>query len=397
MMCLAARQAAGGVVKPAAAPRNRQEPVSAYRPIGSTGGFPMRSHQKYSRLIRLAVATIAGSAVSILAATAATPSPEELNPGASEACTQHVSAVDLILGGLNLDNILDIFLDEGWVWADPLASYTPGNNHRFRAASGVVRDTHIAAPDSFSNHDSHDADFELRLDPGQDDLLSPKSADDPDDPDHEPDSLAIEWETGIEPGAKKGDGAHPIFPKWIWPSDGDRAWVEGNWVYDCGHEEDDLYHTEIHPPRAVAIMRDQAAPLDGTGSTPVPVTLTDVYIHERGGYAVQQLNCGLDIINGPFGDTCGLPAPPAAESYKTSPIDVDFTFDVCLPPRPPNSAFSSRIDEGPRNSVAIPPRLVPMRAEGACAGDSKFDQATMLRVTIPLANTGTPPEALYAR
>lgn len=356
----------------------------------------MRPQQRHGRLLRFASAAMASSAIAVLAAFGA-PSPAELNPGASEACTQHASAVDIIFGGANLNNIVDIFLDEGWVWVDPEARFEPGNNHRFRSATGVVRDTHVAAPDSFSNHDSHDLDFVIRLDPEQDYLLSPRSSDDPDDPDHDPDSLSIEWETGIKPGNKKGDGANPTFPKWIWPSDGDRAWVEGHWVYDCGHEEGDLYHTEIHPPRAVAIMRDVAAPLDGTGSTPVPVTLTDVYIHGRGGYGVQQLNCGLGITTGPFGDTCGYPVPPEDESYKTTPIDTLFTFDVCLPPRPPHSAFSTRVEVGPRNTVSIAPDLQPMPAEKACVGDPRFDSGTMMRVTINLEGSGTPPEAVYAR
>ena len=63
------------------------------------------------------------------------------------------------------------------------------------------------------------------VDPGQDDLLSVQPSD----------YLGVEWETGIRPWEKSGDGAAPSVPKWMWPADGDRVWAEGHWVFDCGH------------------------------------------------------------------------------------------------------------------------------------------------------------------
>ena len=186
--------------------------------------------------------------------------------------------------------------------------------------------------------------------------ISPDDLLDPND-----DSLPIEWEAGIRPWEKTGDGANPIFPKWAWPSNGDRVWVDGNWIYDCGHPDEDsnLYRAEIHPARALATMRDQAAPLPGTGLTPVPVTLTDLYISGNGGFTPNQLNCGPDIILGPYGSTCGQEDPPADTSYKTTPInDTDFTFFVCLPVRPTLTAtLIHRVDNGPGNTVGIEPNV----------------------------------------
>jgi hypothetical protein len=188
----------------------------------------------------------------------------------------------------------------------------------------------------------------------------------------------------------------------VWPSEGDRVWAEGHWVFDCGHANEDQseprYNSEIHPPRAVASMRDQAATLPGTGATPVPATATDLYIHGVGGFVVDQLNCGMAIILGDHGDTCGQATPPPPETYKTTPIDVDFSFDVCLPPQPPGGgAFSTRVDPGPGNTVAVAPVLTPVPAAGACLGNPRFDQALMMRVDVPLAGTGTPPDAVYGR
>ena len=216
-----------------------------------------------------------------------------LAPGTSAECTDRITRANVLLtvlvpiiGFPTL--VLDFFADEGWVWVEP-------NGRRIRHLSGRVSGPTIhnleisspgvPAPDSYANHDSHDFIFNVRLDPGQEDLLSPVSADS--DGDGKPDMIHIEWETGISPAAKTGDGSSPIFPKWAWPSVGDRVWVEGHWVYDCGHEEeeegDDFFYTEIHPARAVATMREQAGTLPGSGATPVPITKTDVNIHGRGG------------------------------------------------------------------------------------------------------------------
>lgn len=233
-----------------------------------------------------------------------------LAPGTSAECTDRVTRSNVLLSVLVPiigfpTLVLDFFADEGWVWVEP-------NGRRIRNLRGRVTGPTlhnleisrpgVAAPDSYANHESHDFTFNVRLDGGQEDLLSPASEDS--DGDGVLDMIHIEWETGISPDEKTGDGSSPMFPKWAWPSVGDRVWVEGHWVYDCGHEEeeggDDFYYTEIHPARAVATMREQAGTLPGSGATPVPITKTDVYIHGRGGYVVDQLNCGIDIVYDPL-------------------------------------------------------------------------------------------------
>lgn len=270
--------------------------------------------------------------------------------------------------------------DEGWAYVDPA--------RKRRQATGVAHNVRMAAEDTPANHNSHDVDFELRLDSGQEDLLSIQL-----------DSIAVEWESGIGVFETTGDGANPIFPKWAWPSSGDRVWVDGNWIHDCGHPDGGLLKTEIHPARAIATMREHAAPLPGTGLTPVPVTLTNLFISGNGGYVPNQLNCGPDIILGPYGETCGQATPPADDSYKTTPInDTDFSFNVCLPARPStNAVLIRRTDPGPGNTVSLEPDVEPVAVGAHCAGDPGYDQGTMLRVTVPLKGTSTPPTAVYAR
>ena len=311
----------------------------------------------------------------------------EKNPGTSEVCGTFTVSLDLLFFDIPLDHRAD----EGWAWVDTA--------QKMRSAIGEVHGMGVASNDTPANHDSHDVDFELRLDPDQEDLLTIIQSD----------SLGIEWESGLDALRDlTGEGAR-TFPKWIWPSNGDRVWVNGSWILDCGHPDTSysphVYHAEIHPPRAFASMRDQAAPLPGTGATPVPVTLTDLFISGRGGYTPQVLNCGPDIILGPYGDSCGTSTPPPNfESKKTTPInDTDFSFDVCLPPRPPNTVFGSRVETGPGNTVAIEPQLKKVPAAGACVGPfdpflgPRFDQNWMLHVTVPLKDTDTAPTEVLAR
>src|SRR5207244_3026931 len=103
-------------------------------------------------------------------------------------------------------------------------------------------------------------------------------------------ALEVEWEVGTRPDETGAGAPERTFPRWVWPNVGDRVWVNGSWIFDCGHGEtvNGRVHrkTEIHPPRAIATMRDQMATLPGTGATPVPVTATDLYVHGQAGAVV---------------------------------------------------------------------------------------------------------------
>ena len=320
--------------------------------------------------------------------------------------------------------------DEGWVWVDPqaIASRLDQNppdpskkHHRYRSASGFVTGSQVAYNDTPANHDSHDQNFNVLVDPGQAGLLSIVGGNShglgPGDADYAPDEIEVEWETGIdtddEPDVRTGDGVNGIFRRFFWPSKGDRAWVNGHWIFDCGHattvEGAPRYRTEIHPPRAVAAMRNQMRALPSTGATPVPVTATDLFIHGRGGFATEDLNCGMSIIIGDHGSTCGRSTPPPESEYKTSPIDTDFQFYVCLPPKPAAATFESAIEPGALNTIADAIAAVHVdlvatssAAEGAaCAHtDARFedlDDNWMARVTVPLGGTGVAGDEVYSR
>lgn len=116
------------------------------------------------------------------------------------------------------------------------------------------------------------------------------------------------------------DSTH--FPEKFWPHVGDRAWVFGRYIWDCGHPE--AYHNEIHPPSAVAFTRvetDTAA----LGGTTDLINKTYVYIHGRSG-----LTCLFT-------------------DYLNSPVAThDYSFSVPLPvPRPPGAQPFAEVVELP--------------------------------------------------
>jgi Ca2+-binding RTX toxin-like protein len=106
---------------------------------------------------------------------------------------------------------------------------------------------------------------------------------------------------------------------------------------------------------------------------PVHVTATDLYIHGNGGYATEVLNNPNLIVDG-------------GHATRTTPIDVDFDFDILLPPKPSDTAILAySITDGSGNTVNIAPILTP---------DLAYNK---VHVHVPLADSGISPNEVYAR
>ncbi len=267
--------------------------------------------------------------------------------------------------------------EPGWVWVDPADPY--------RDATGAAVKARVTETDFPAGHDSHDQNTDIFLDPGQDGILSDAGKDH--DGDGTPDSIEVEWEIGTFPD-ETGSDPERTFPKWAWPSLGDRVWVNGPWILDCGHGTDiggvQHYRTEIHPIRAIASMRDQVRAMPGTGTTPVRVTATDLYIHGRAGMVTDVLECGWDVMVNPVLNLACLEDYP----HRGTPIDANYTFAVQLPPKPFASAVPvSLVENGPGNTIAVAPGLVPFPAE----------DPTQFNVSVPLAGSSATPDDVYAR
>jgi uncharacterized repeat protein (TIGR01451 family) len=293
---------------------------------------------------------------------------------------------------------LDVGAAPGWVWVN---KGNPGFP-QFRSVSGRVTTSKVTHSDYPDAHDSHDHNIDVRVDPGQEDVLSDVGRDE--DEDGNPDTLELEWEAGIATFETSGDGFMHFFPKWAWPVEGDRVWANGDWVFDCGHprEVDGIKHqrTELHPLRAVASMRQQVRTVPGSGATPVPVTATDLYIHGRSGVVTDILDCGLEVLLGT--GTCTTPFGPhdPIADHHPRPIDENFQFDICLPPLPFDKApLAAFFEDGPGNTLTDParaPQLQAMPSTGACADATQFGPF-QVHVTIPLAGSGVSPDDVYAR
>ncbi len=60
--------------------------------------------------------------------------------------------------------------------------------------------------------------------------------------------IECEWDTAF-------------LPRWVWPQDGDRIWMVGRWIYDCGHPTSYGYKTEIHPPKGCGFFSHGGYPI----------------------------------------------------------------------------------------------------------------------------------------
>jgi hypothetical protein len=180
--------------------------------------------------------------------------------------------------------------------------------------------------------------------------------------------LDLEWEVGA-------------LPDWAWASRGDRIVALGRWIFDCGHPDpvpgacsqsgqmclldSDCraaetcngtrfgYRTEMHPPQATAVLRGlHGARIAQGGSDDEDeregelqvATRADVFVSGFGGAAGD--GCVVahrDSIDALIGTNCFPLSTPVA------PInELDFAFDLPLPPRPRNaSAPVWRIERHP--------------------------------------------------
>ncbi len=290
--------------------------------------------------------------------------------GSSGACDTILSFDFFGLFGFDIN-------EPGWVWVDP--------SDRYRDATGLAVKARVTETDFPAGHDSHDQNTDIFLDAGQDGVLSDGAKDH--DGDGTGDSIEVEWEIGTFPD-ETGSDPERTFPKWAWPSLGDRVWVNGPWIFDCGHPKDiggvNHYRTEIHPIRAIAAMRDQVRTMPGTGTTPVRVTATDLYIHGRSGMVTDVLECGWDVMVNPILNLACLTDYP----HRGTPIDADYAFAIQLPPKPfPSALPVSVVDLGPGNTLGAAPTLVPFPTA----------DPTQFNVTVPLAGSGATPDDVYAR
>ena len=159
--------------------------------------------------------------------------------------------------------------------------------------------------------------------------------------------MEMEWEIGT-----KNDGSDDRFPKEFWPSVGDRVWMIGRYIFDCGHPPP---RTELHPANAVAFTHFEPVRIPSAGPSIVMAAKTSVYIHGGGGVydhpvGGRHYKIYVDLppkpsptsrlvysVNPVFGaapqitDTNGAPLTDLGPSDNTILIDYDLTNELPSP------------------------------------------------------------------
>ncbi len=211
--------------------------------------------------------------------------------------------------------------------------------------------------------------------------------------------MEVEWENGSAMKVNDDDDRKwGSLPEYAWPSVGDRVWVEGRWIFDCGHpgvsnlndaeaiiptilgthlKDYVKYSTEFHPPRALVTFRldhtsagldvanhsgdvyraasdDPSSWLPVTGAalprpffalppwtppTLIPVTEADIFVSGNGGGA---------------NDKCNLKQNCDGDNDHTGPVipinDLNYVFDIY----PPGTVYGALFGFGSLVNGTIP-------------------------------------------
>ena len=204
-------------------------------------------------------------------------------------------------------------------------SVLPGNVQT--EVTGEIRESKVTHEDWPFDHTSHDRTALVKVDPGLENLNSEVNFREGSDL-----LLEFEWEIG-----SVNDGRTDRFPKQFWPSEGDKVWSLGRWIFDCGHPP---ARSEIHPPSAVAFSHFEPFifPIAGMEKLPVLSTKTSIYIHGQGG-----------------------------PIFSTNVADRDYVFDVELPPKPTASStvlFDVEVPNRESQSEGVQPGNAPVLDKG---------------------------------
>ncbi len=227
--------------------------------------------------------------------------------------------------------------------------------------------------DDPGNHDSDDQNTLIDVDASDMGLVATGNVGP-----HGEEAGNLEWELEI--------GKYPLF---AWAGAGDRITTVGRWIWDCGHADPDPlgtcsttmsqqcvldsdctppgcptclptetcvgtvfnYHSEIHPPQAVAVTRLGGGYSFGRRRrSGRRATRTDVWITPDGGGAGDRcvVTHQMSELNQATIECFPLSQPLA--NVNTS----DFAFDIPLPPRPPNTTRPPRVKVYDHTPAGLP-------------------------------------------
>jgi hypothetical protein len=212
-------------------------------------------------------------------------------------------------------------------WVEATARPNDQADGKARFVEGVLAEAHISGSDfPFKPwHTYYDWNYIVRPDPQYRNLLSVAN-----DLDFRG-QLECEWDTAF-------------LPSYAWGQRGQRVWILGRWIFDCGHPTANGYRTEIHPPKAVVTFRSEAVKfLDNQG--PTRATVASLYIGRRDSYITTNIN------------------------------DQDYEFNLRLPPKPFKTATPRVLIRSMTGVLPVNPVITPLPSAA---------NATWLNVQVPL-------------
>jgi len=249
------------------------------------------------------------------------------------------------------------------------------------------------------------------------------------------DDMEVEWDNAALMDAQEGFARDfGAVPEFVWPAVGDRVWLEGRWIFDCGHpgtpdtdpnnRQYVKFSTEIHPPRALVTFRLNHPTLDSfpqprvsapnfpapqsylpvTGVPVDPATLpSGVPDNGPTQVSVTEADIFISVNGGAANDICTIvPEPCSAFGGHSGPIipvnDRNYVFDI-YPPGTDYLGFVIPRENGtfgvgmPSPDASLQYRIVdhftelPLRA---CGG---FNNSVCVTVDpiICLLDSSTPP------
>jgi len=252
-----------------------------------------------------------------------------------------------------------------------IPDFAPGSASPGSATSDYQATAEVAEEDLAWTHYTHDFTFKLTPDSAYEKVLSyyVKSNG---TYGFQPD-MEVEWDNASYMDEKEGfQRIWGGVPEFVWPSYGDRIWLLGQWIFDCGHPGNSdsrfvKYETEIHPPRALVTQRVNHIALDSfprqrisepsypepqsylpvTGEpqpgvttlpTWVPLTEADIFVSGNGGGARDL--CSLVAASPAYTDVrsvldSGMDGYTHCGSGHTNPVsavnDRNYVFDIYPP------------------------------------------------------------------
>jgi hypothetical protein len=225
---------------------------------------------------------------------------------------------------------------------------------------------HPTPVDDPLTHDSYDVILNILPDPAYSALLG-----------GDPQARTGNFEgDGEESGRLHTELEQAAFPTFAWPEQGDRVTVLGSWVWDCGHWEPGGERTELHPFRALWLVRNPGA--QGAGPSP-----RSPYGEAEGDLLITTdktpAGKSSDCAHRAKGDRAAFKQCLASEPnwYKAN---GDYAFELRVPPKPsPSARLRVRVvDAGSVNA----PR-VTAEADGRVVRVSlKLDAAAGQRVVV---------------